>query len=139
MDSKKSRKNVRKKIEDKKVKEILEPPTVVPKDAPVQKALETISADHVQTSAVTHKDGKLLGTVTKDGMNRGVGGLGHDPAGTPVEPQVDKDGAFCFEDQTLGEAERLMREKQAEEIPVVKKDKVVIGKTTLAKIEEEKQ
>ena len=38
-------------------------------------------------------------------MNRKVGGLGHDPKTEPVEAQVEKNNFYCFEDQTVAEAE----------------------------------
>ena len=139
MDPTKSNKDAPGKIEDKPVKKIVEPATAVPSNVSVKTALDAISADGAQISAVTHDGGKLLGTVSKGRMNREVGGRGHDPVSSPVKPQVEKEGAYCFEDQTLGEAEQLMREKKVEEVPVVNKEKVLIGKTRLGKIEEQKQ
>lgn len=125
-------------IEQKPVKEVVEPATVVPKEASVQVALDACAADGVESSAVTEEEGKLIGTVSKETMIRKVGGMGHDPQSSPVEPQVNRETAYCFEDQTVGEAEQLMRENKIGEVPVVNEEKVLVGKTKLEKIEARK-
>jgi CBS domain-containing protein len=122
-------------IEQKPVKEMVEPATAVPKDVSVQAALDACAADGVDSSAVTQDEGKLFGTVSKETMIRKVGGMGHDPESSPVEPQVNSESAYCFEDQTVSEAEQLMREKKIAEVPVVNEEKVLVGKTKLEKIE----
>ena len=134
--TKSSNEEGRDEIRRKPVREIIEPATAVPKEASVKVALEACAADGVETSAVTEDEGKLVGTVSKNQMNRKVGGMGHDPESSPVEPQVDKQSPYCVEDQTVSEAEKLMREKNVAEVPVVNKDNVLIGKTNLGKIED---
>ena len=71
-------------------------------------------------------------------MNRKVGGLGHDPQTCPVEPQIDKDVACCSEDQTIGEAEKVMLAAKVDEVPVVTQDKLLVGKVTLGAIAQKK-
>jgi CBS domain-containing protein len=126
------------KIDAKSVKEIVEPATAVPKEVSVEAALKEMRAQGDESSAVTEQGGKLFGKVWKDEMNRNVGGFGHDPATTPVEPQVDKDAARCFEGQTIGEVEKVMLEAKVDEVPVVTDDKVLVGKATLGAIAQKK-
>jgi CBS domain-containing protein len=127
------------KVEDKPVKGIVEPTKAVASKSSVQGALDEITEQEAETAPVTDPDGKLLGMVSKGGMNREVGGLGHDPESFPVEPQVKTDSPYCKEDQTIGEAEKIMRDANIQEVPVVNCDKVLVGKTNLQKIEKEKE
>jgi CBS domain-containing protein len=125
-------------VDTKPVKEIVEPATVVGREASVEAALKEMRAKGNQSSAVTDQGGKLLGSVSKNQMNRKVGGMGHDPEAEPVEPQVDKDAACCREDQTIGEAEKVMLEAKVDEVPVVTPDRVLVGKATLGAIAQKK-
>ena len=127
------------KVERKPVKEIVEPATAVPGEASVAAALEKMQAHSDESAAVTCQGGKLVGGVSKNKLNRTVGGMGHDPHAFPVEPQMDKDVAHCVEDQTIGEAENVMREAKVEEVPVVTREKSLVGKATLHAIERKKQ
>ena len=126
------------KVETKPVKEIVEPVTTVPDKVSVNAALEELKAQNAESSFVTSEDGKLLGSVSKDEMNRKVGGLGHDPEAWPVELQVEKPTVCCFEDQTIGEAEKVMLDAKVEEVPVVTQDQSLVGKTTLEAIAQKK-
>ena len=132
-------KNDENRIETKPVREIVEPATAVKPELSVAAALEELQAHHDEAAAVTDQSGKLLGGVTKSDMNRKVGGFGHDPQAFPVEPQMDKDVARCFEDQTIGEAENLMREAKVDQVPVITRETSLIGKARLQAIEEKKQ
>ena len=126
------------KVDTKSVKEIVEPAQTVRGEASVEAALEKMRAQGIESSAVTDQGGKLLGSVSKNQMNRKVGGLGHDPHTFPVEPQVDKDMACCSEDQTIGEAEKVMLAAKVEEVPVITQDKLLVGKVTLGGIVQKK-
>src|SRR4051812_49427668 len=119
------------KVEDKAVKEIVEPVTPVPHKASVKTALKELQVQKAGFQLVTNESGKLLGSVSKDQMNRKVGGLGHDPETFPVEPQVEKTAACCFEEQTIGEAEKVMLDARVDEVPVVTQEELLLGKTTL--------
>ena len=124
------------RIEAKPVKEIVEPTTSVGTGASVQSALDDLQARAIDSSPVTDQEGKLVGSVSKDQMIRGAAGRGHDPATSPVEPEVKKEGApYCFEDETIGQAERVMREAKVDEISVVSEGKTLVGKATREKAE----
>ena len=122
----------------KPVKEIVEPATAVQREASVQLALAEMRAHGHESAAVTDQGSKLLGGVSKTQLNRKVGGFGHDPQVFPVEPQMDKDVARCFEDQTIGEAEKVMRDAKVDEVPVVTQEISLVGKATLGAIEKKK-
>ena len=126
-------------VGDKQVKEIVEPTISVPNQAKVNVAIDEMAAQKADSAPVIDEESKLLGTVSKDGLNRKVGGLGHDPKAFPVESEINKEGAYCFSDHKIDDAEELMRKKEVEEVPVVDRDQVLIGKANLEKIKKEKQ
>ena len=61
------------------VKNIVEPAKTVRSEVSVQAALNELQARGVDWSPVTDQRGELLGAVSKNEMNRKVGGMGHDP------------------------------------------------------------
>ncbi len=56
---------------------------------------------------------------------------GHDPKAVAVRESMSREVAFCYEDQSSEEAERLMLEKHLRHLPVVDRDLRVIGMVTL--------
>lgn len=126
-------------VGDKQVKEIVEPTIAVPSEAPVIVALDEMAAQKADSVPVIDEESKLLGTVSREDLNRKVGGLGHDPKSFPVEPVINKNNALCFSDQNVAEAEELMQNEKVGEVPVVNRDQVLIGKATLDKIKKEKK
>ena len=125
-------------VEDKPVNEIVEPTIAVPSKAPVNAALDEMAARKADSAPVIDEESKLLGMVSREELNRKVGGLGHDPKCVPVEPEINKDNAICFNDQNIAEAEELMRKEKIDEVPVVNHERLLIGKATLGKIEKKK-
>src|ERR1700745_3051465 len=91
MESNHSRAKNDEKVETKPVKEIVEPATAVRSEVSAAAALEEMRARRDKAAAVTDQSGKLLGGVSKNQINRRVGGLGHDPQAFLVEPNMDKD------------------------------------------------
>jgi len=120
--------------ETRPVKEIIEPAKTVANKVSVQAALNELQARGVDWSPVTDQRGELLGDVSKNEMNRNVGGMGHDPKTEPVEAHIEKNNAYCFEDQTVAEAEQIMLDAKVAEAPIVTREKLVVGTTSLEAI-----
>jgi CBS domain-containing protein len=139
MESNHAREKNDEKVETKPVKEIVEPATAVRSEVSAAAALEEMRVRRDESAAVTDQRGKLLGGVSKNQINRRVGGLGHDPQAFLVEPNMDKDVARCFEDQTIGEAENVMREAKLDQVPVVTQEISLVGKATLEAIAKKKE
>ena len=91
------------------VKDVTEPAKAVVGKVSAQTALNEMKARGIDSALVTNQRGELLGTVSSNELNRKVGGLGHDPKTEPVETQVEKTNVYCFEDQTVAEAEQIKR------------------------------
>ena len=125
--------------EARPIKDIIEPTKTVASEISVKATLDELQARGVDSSPVTDQRGELLGAVSKNEMNRTVGGMGHDPKTEPVEAHVEKNNAYCFEDQTVAEAEPIMRDANVAEAPVVTREKLVMGTTSLQAIAQDKE
>src|SRR6266436_10053605 len=124
--------------EARPVKDIIEPAKTVASKISVQAALNKLQARGVDSSPVTDQRGELLGAVSKNEMNRKVGGMGHDPKTELVEAHMEKNNPYCFEDQTVAEAEQIMLDANVAEAPVVTREKLVVGTTSLEAIAQDK-
>ena len=118
------------------VKDVIEPAKAVlgKVSVSVQTALDEMQARGIDSALVTNQRGELLGTVSSNEMNQKVGGLGHDPKTEPVEAQVEKKNVYCFEDQTVAQAEQIMCDAKVAEVPVVTREKLLVGTTNLEAI-----
>ena len=126
-------------LDARPVKDIIEPAKIVLVSGSVQTALEEMQARGIDSAPVTNQRGELLGTVSSNEMNRKVGGLGHDPKTEPVEAQMEKNNVYCFEDQTVAEAEQIMCDAKVAELPVVTREKLLVGTTNLEAIAQDKR
>jgi CBS domain-containing protein len=101
--------------------------------------LEELQARASDSSPVIDQRGELLGTVSRNQMNWKVGGVGHDPATEPVEAQIEKDNPYCFEDQPVAEIEQMMLNAKVGEVPVVTREKLLLGTVKIEAIAQEKR
>ena len=114
-------------FEARRVRDIIEPATSIFNRVSVKAALDEMLARAIDSSLVIDQRGELLGTVSKTKMNREVGGLGHDPKTEPVEAHMERNNPYCFEDQTVAEAEQIMLNAKFAEVPVVTREKLLVG------------
>jgi len=121
----------------RKVKDIIEPARSISNKVSVKAALDEMQARAIDSSPVIDQRGELLGTLSKKKMNRNVGGFGHDPKTEPVEAHIEKNNAYCFEDQTIGEAEQMMLNLKIGEVPVVTREKLLVGTINIEAIAQE--
>ncbi|HEV3098375.1 MAG TPA: CBS domain-containing protein [Candidatus Udaeobacter sp.] len=126
-------------IDARPVKDIIQPAKTVLGEVSVQTALDEMQARGIDSALVTNQRGELLGAVSSNEMNRKVGGLGHDPKTKPVEAQAETNIDYCFEDQTVAEAEQIMCDAKVAEVPVVTREKLLLGTTTLEAIAQDKR
>jgi signal-transduction protein with cAMP-binding, CBS, and nucleotidyltransferase domain len=121
------------------VKEIIEPAKSISNKVSVKTALDEMHARAIDSSPVIDQRGELLGTLSKNKMNRNVGGLGHHPKTEPVEAHIEKNNAYCFEDQTIAEAEQMMLNGKLGEVFVVTREKLLVGTINIEAIAQEKR
>ena len=120
------------------VKDIVKPAKSISDKVSVKVALDEMQAREIDSSPVTDERGELLGTLSKNKMNRNVGGLGHDPKTEPVKAHIEKNSAYCFEDQTIAEAEQIMLKAKVGEVPVVTGEKLLVGAINIDAIARDK-
>ena len=125
--------------EARTIKNIIEPAKCIFINVSVKAALDEMQARAIDSSLVIDQRGQLLGTVSKNKMNREVGGFGHDPKTEPLEAHMEKKDPYCFEDQTIAEAEQIMFEARVGKVPVVTRKKLLVGTIDMEAIAEEKR
>jgi len=126
-------------FEARKVQDIIEPAKSIFNEVSVKAALDEMQARAIDSSPVIDQRGELLGTVSKNKMNREVGGLGHDPNTEPLEAHIEKNNPYCFDDQTVAEAEQMMLNARVGEIPVVTREKLLVGTINIDAIAQAKR
>jgi CBS domain-containing protein len=105
----------------------------------VQEACEQLRSEKIASSPVTDRNGKLLGTVSESELNRKVGGFGHDPKIELTQTEVNQEKVYCFEDQSIAEAEKLMHLRNLTQLPVLTREKRLVGIVTLEDITREQR
>ena len=126
-------------FEARTIKDIIEPAKSILNKVSVKTALEEMQARAIDSSPVIDQRGELLGTVSKNKMNRQVGGLGHDPKTEPVEAHMGTNNLYCFEDQTVAEAEQMMLNAMVGEAPVVNREKLLVETINIEAIAQDKR
>ena len=121
-------------LDARPVKDVIEPAKTVLVSVSVQTVLDEMQARGIDSALITNQRGELLGTVSSNEMNRKVGGLGHDPKTEPVEAQVETNIVYCFEDQTVADAKQIICDAKVAELPVVTREKLLVGTTNLEAI-----
>ena len=120
------------------VKDIVQPAKGISNKVSVKVALDEMQAREIDSSPVVDERGELLGTLSKNKMNRTVGGLGHDPKTEPVGAHIEEKSAYCFEDQTIAEVEQIMLKAKVGEVPVVTGEKLLVGAINMEAIARKK-
>ena len=105
----------------------------------VQEACEQLRSEKIASSPVTDRNGQLLGTVSESELNRKVGGFGHDPKIQLTQTEVNQEKVYCFEDQSIAEAEKLMHLRNLTQLPVLTREKRMVGIVTLEDITREQR
>lgn len=106
---------------------------VVRPEASLQEAAEKMRS--LDVGALPVCDGQQLkGMVTDRDITIRATAQGRDPKATPVRDVLSPELAYAFEDQDLEEAERLMQEKQIRRLPVLNRDKQLVGIVALADV-----
>ena len=106
---------------------------VVRPDASIQEAAEKMRS--LDVGALPVCDGQQLkGMVTDRDITIRATAQGRDAKSTPVREVLSPELTYAFEDQDLEDAERLMQEKQIRRLPVLSRDKQLVGIVALADV-----
>lgn len=74
---------------------------------------------------------RLVGMVTDRDITIRAVADGTDPKETLVKDNMSPEIVYCFEDQDAHEAERIMQERQIRRLPVLDRDKKLVGIVSL--------
>ena len=102
---------------------------VGPEDT-IQEAADKMKDFDVGPLPVCEGD-RLLGLVTDRDIAVRATAEGFDPWTTKVREVMTPGVIFCFEDQDVAEAARLMKDKQVRRLVVLNRDKRLVGIVTL--------
>ena len=107
-------------------------------DVVVEKTGALSPADSIQTAGdrmravdanawPVAEDRKLVGVIDHPDPDRHAGGHGHDPSTTRVGDTMRHDADFCYTDQSAEDADRIMRERDINHLPVVDREMKIVG------------
>ena len=115
-----------------KLKEIMSTEVeIVRSDASIQEAAEKMHS--LDIGALPVCDGRRLsGMITDRDITIRAVAAGRDPKTTLVRDCLSSELVYGFEDQELEEAQALMEQKQIRRLPVLSRDKALVGIVALA-------
>jgi CBS domain-containing protein len=99
-------------------------------DATVREAAVRMQSLDVGSLPVCEND-RLVGMVTDRDVTVRTTAAGADPNDARVRDAMTPEIHFCFEDQDVADAARLMKQKQVRRLPVLNRDKRMIGIVSL--------
>jgi CBS domain-containing protein len=78
------------------------------------------------------RDGdRLVGMLTDRDITVRATAAGRDPTKTQVREVMTPEVIYCFEDQDVSEAAKLMQEKQIRRLPILNREKRLVGIVSL--------
>ena len=94
---------------------------VIRPEAPLEEAARKM--DQLNVGPLPVCDGeRLVGLITDRDITVRATSVGKDPRTTPVREAMSRDVLYCYEDQDVREAERLMEDQQVRRVPVLSRD-----------------
>ncbi len=81
------------------------------------------------------RDGdRLVGMLTDRDITLRATAEGRDPTKTQVREVMTPEVVYCFEDQDVSEAAKLMQEKQIRRLPILNREKRLVGIVSLGDV-----
>jgi CBS domain-containing protein len=110
-----------------KIKDILtKDPEVIRPDAMICNAAAKMKERDIGMLPVCDGE-RLVGTITDRDLAIRAVAEGADPLATPVKQVMTPNLFYCFEDDDLEAAAQIMEEKQVRRLPVLNRDKRLVG------------
>lgn len=95
--------------------------------ASLQEAAQKMRELNVGPLPVCGDDNRLEGIITDRDITVRAIAEGKDPKTTPVQDAMTRNITYCFQDQEIAEAARLMKEKRIRRLAVLDHDKHLVG------------
>ncbi len=103
---------------------------VVPSHLVLKEAARRMQQLDVGTLPVSNGD-RLIGMLTDRDITIRATANGLDPGRTEVREVMTPQVIYCFEDQDVSEAAKLMQEKQIRRLPILNRQKRLVGIASL--------
>ena len=114
------------------LKDIMTPQVeVISPEATLQEAAQKMSQFDVGPLPVCDGE-QLVGMLTDRDITVRAVAEGCDPTTTPVREAMTPEMVYCFEDQAVQEAARLMAQYQIRRLPILNRHKRLVGIVSLA-------
>ena len=121
------------------VREIMTPDVeVVHPDATLKEAAEKMSRLDIGPLPVCDGE-RLVGMLTDRDITIRVTAQGRDPNTTKVREAMTSEVVYCFEDQNVQTAAQMMEMRQIRRVPVLNRDKRLVGIVSLGDVSVETQ
>jgi CBS domain-containing protein len=109
------------------VREIMTPGVEwVSPDTPLLEVARMMRDRNIGCLPVGEKD-NLIGMITDRDIACRAVAEGYDPTTTKAKTVMSEGVTFCFDDQDISEAAKLMEEKQIQRLPILSHDNKMIG------------
>jgi CBS domain-containing protein len=105
-------------------------PQIIDPETTLQRAAELMDDLGVGLLPVC-EDGRLIGVVTDRDITVRATAAGQRPGETKVAEVMTSDLRWCFEDEEVADAERLMRDAQIRRLPVLDQNRKIVGVLSL--------
>src|SRR5436190_14475097 len=105
-------------------------PEVLPSDFILKDA--ALKMQQLDVGMLPIRDGdRLVGMLTDRDITLRATAEGRDPTKTRVREVMTPEVVYCFEDQDVSEAAKLMQEKQIRRLPILNREKRLVGIVSL--------
>jgi len=102
----------------------------IPADATLMQAAAKMKLLDIGAIPVREND-RLVGMITDRDIAVRAVAEGRDPKKMPVREAMSRDICFCYEDESVESAAKLMKEKQIRRLPVFDRSERAIGMVSL--------
>ena len=110
-----------------KISEILTPdPERVTPETTLAQAAQRMKALDVGMLPVCEND-RLVGTITDRDITIRAVAASYNPSTTAVREAMTREMVYCFDDEDIAEAALLMESRQVRRLPVINRDKRLVG------------
>ena len=102
----------------------------IPADATLMQAAEKMKDLDIGAIPVREND-RLIGMITDRDITVRAIAQGRDPKKVPVREAMSRDLCFCYEDESVESAAKVMEEKQIRRLPVFDRNERAVGIVSL--------
>jgi CBS domain-containing protein len=114
------------------LKDVMTPnPECIPPDATLQDAARKMRDLDVGAMPICGDDDRLAGMITDRDITVRAVAEGKDPRATPVREAMTEEVVYGFEDQDVGDAARVMEQKQIRRLLILDRNKRLVGIVSL--------